>query len=72
MVTVLHISTTNPMEGALPIDPFLLAVSVKKLAEEQLAASEYDSKIVTYLGGWHCDYPTAHGGGDHTFYRLHG
>lgn len=50
MVTVLHISTTNPMEGALPIDPFLLAVSVKKLAEEQLAASEYDSKIVTYLG----------------------
>lgn len=50
VVTVLHISTTNPMEGALPIDPFLLAVSVKKLAEEQLAASEYDSKIVTYLG----------------------
>ena len=47
VVTVLHISTT---EGALPIDPFLLAVSVKKLAEEQLAASEYDSKIVTYLG----------------------
>lgn len=38
------------MEGALRIDPFLLAVSVKKLAEEQLAASEYDSKIVTYLG----------------------
>ena len=34
VVTVLHISTTNPMEGALPIDPFLLAVSVKKLAEE--------------------------------------
>lgn len=50
VVTVVHISTTNPMEGALPIDPFLLAVSVKKLAEEQLAASEYDSKIVTYLG----------------------
>ena len=50
VVTVLHISTTDPMEGALPIDPFLLAVSVKKLAEEQLAASEYDSKIVTYLG----------------------
>ena len=50
VVTVLHISTTNPLEGALPIDPFLLAVSVKKLAEEQLAVSEYDSKIVTYLG----------------------
>ena len=70
MVTVPHISTTT--DSGWNIDPFLMAVSVKKLAEEQLAASEYDSKIVTYLGGWHCDYPAAHAGGDHAFYRLHG
>ena len=34
VVTVLHISTTNPEN--VPIDPFLLTISVKKLAEEQL------------------------------------
>ena len=34
VVTVLHISTTNPEN--VPIDPFLLTVSVKKLAMEQL------------------------------------
>lgn len=49
VTTVLHISTTDPIEGALN-DPFLLAVSVKKLTEEQLAGGAYDSKIVTYLG----------------------
>ena len=49
VATVLHISTTDPAEDALG-DPFLLAVSVKKLTEEQLAEGEYNSKLVTYLG----------------------
>lgn len=49
VVTVLHISTTNPADGNMQMAPFLLGVSVKKLAEEQLAY-EWSSKIVTYLG----------------------
>ncbi len=47
VVTVLHISTTNPEN--VPIDPFLLTVSVKKLAEEQLT-EKWKCKTVTYLG----------------------
>lgn len=49
VVTVLHISTTNPVDENIQMDPFLLAVSVKKLAEEQLA-EEWKCKMVTYLG----------------------
>lgn len=49
VVTVLHISTTDPAEEHMPMDPFLLAVSVKKLAEEQLTG-QWDSRVVTYLG----------------------
>ena len=49
VVTVLHISTSKPMEDGVQIDPFLLAVSVKKLAEEQLMG-KWDSRVVTYLG----------------------
>ena len=47
VATVLHISTTNPEN--VPIDPFLLTVSVKKLAEEQLT-EKWGCKAVTYLG----------------------
>ncbi len=48
VVSVLHISTTA--EGCRPqLDPFLLTMSVRKLAEEQLTG-EWDSRIVTYLG----------------------
>ena len=47
VVTVLHISTTNPEN--VPIDPFLLTISVKKLAEEQLM-EKWNCKTVTYLG----------------------
>lgn len=46
IVTVLHISKGTDGEE---MDPFLLAVSVRKLAEEQLAGL-WDSKVVTYLG----------------------
>ena len=48
VVTVLHISTTNPISEDT-IDPTLLAVSVEKLVKEQLAG-KWDSKVVTYLG----------------------
>lgn len=48
VVTALHISTTI-QEKENTIDPFLLAVSVKRLVEEQLAG-EWDSRAVTYLG----------------------
>ncbi|MCI8485012.1 MAG: response regulator [Lachnospiraceae bacterium] len=47
VITVLHISVTNSQEENM--DPFLLAVAVKQLAEEQLAEI-YDSRITTYLG----------------------
>ena len=48
VVSVLHISTTA--EGCRQqLDPFLLTMSVRKLAEEQLTG-EWDSRIVTYLG----------------------
>lgn len=49
VVTVLHISTSKAMDDGMPIDPFLLAVSVKKLAEEQLTG-EWNSRVVMYLG----------------------
>lgn len=49
VVTVLHISTTNLGDDGMKMDPFLLAVSVKKLAEEQLSG-HWNSKMVTYLG----------------------
>lgn len=45
VVSILHISTANPPE----INPFLMTVSVKKLAEEQLA-ERYDSKVIVHLG----------------------
>ena len=48
VVTVLHISTANPISEDT-IDPILLAVSVEKLAKEQLAG-KWDSRVVTYLG----------------------
>lgn len=47
IATILHISSKNPEN--VPIDPFLMAVSVKKLAEEQLA-ERWNSRAVTYLG----------------------
>lgn len=46
VVTVLHISTPEPQSG---LDSFLLAVSVKKLAEEQLT-EKWNSKTFAYLG----------------------
>lgn len=46
VVTILHISTTNMPTD---INPFLLTVSVKKLAEEQLK-DKYDCKTLIYLG----------------------
>lgn len=46
VITVLHISRSQLPDG---ISPFLMAVSVKKLAEEQLR-EQYDSKILVYLG----------------------
>lgn len=46
VVSVLHISTTkNPPD----MSPFLMTVSVKKLAEEQLI-EPYDSKVIVHLG----------------------
>lgn len=48
VVTVLHISTPESGEDE-PLEPFLLAVSVKRLVQEQLAG-KWDSRIVTYLG----------------------
>ena len=49
VVTVLHISTTGSPEDGAQMDPLLLAVSVKKLAEEQLEG-QWNSRMVTYLG----------------------
>ncbi len=46
IVTVLHISKTDKLED---LQPFLLVVSVKKLAEEQLT-EKWHSRVVTYLG----------------------
>lgn len=48
VVTVLHVSTGGQTENS-SISPFWLAVSVKRLAEEQLS-QKYDSKVVNYLG----------------------
>lgn len=47
VVTVLHISNEHVEKSS--IDPFLLAVSVRKLMEEQLEG-KWNSKIVTYIG----------------------
>lgn len=47
IVTVFHISGKDPDNQ--PIDPFLMAVSVKKLVEEQMAES-WHGRVVTYLG----------------------
>ncbi|MCM1088214.1 MAG: response regulator [Muribaculaceae bacterium] len=49
VVTVLHISAPNASEEETAMDPLLLTLSVKKLAEEQLS-QVWDSKVVTYLG----------------------
>lgn len=49
VVTVLHISTEGNEESDISMNPFLLALSVKKLAEEQLAG-QGESRVVTYLG----------------------
>ncbi len=46
LVTVLHISKSDMPKD---IQPFLLAVSVKKLAEEQLT-KKWNSRVLTYLG----------------------
>ncbi len=48
VVTVLHISTTDPVSED-NINPVLLAMSVEKLAKEQLS-EKWDSRVVTYLG----------------------
>lgn len=47
VITVLHISTSN-LTVENEMDPFLLAMSVKQLAEEQLAG-EWNSKVAAYL-----------------------
>lgn len=50
VVTVLHISAASASEeDVMPMDPLLLTLSVKKLAEEQLS-DVWNSKVVTYLG----------------------
>lgn len=49
VVTVLHISTAENDQSDIAMNPFLLALSVKKLAEEQLAG-QGESRVVTYLG----------------------
>lgn len=46
IVTILHISRTTLPEQ---MDPFLAAISVKRLAEEQLQR-KWDSRIFVYLG----------------------
>lgn len=46
-VTVLHISRNSPVKDEA-MEPFLLTVSVKKLAEEQLT-DNWNSKVMTYL-----------------------
>ncbi len=49
IVSVLHISKAEEEGAQAAIDPLLLSMSVKKLAEEQLAGI-WNSKVVTYLG----------------------
>lgn len=49
VVTILHISQTDTGEEDVIGDAALISVSVKRLAEEQLAG-KWDSKTVTYLG----------------------
>ncbi len=47
VITILHISKTN-VEAENTMEPYLLAVSVKRLAEEQLEGV-WNSKVMTYL-----------------------
>lgn len=47
IVTILHISTP---EAQTDMPPLLLSVSVKKLAEEQLAESGWNGRTLMYLG----------------------
>lgn len=49
VAAILHISSTAAGEEDVISDAMLLSMSVKKLAEEQLAG-KWDSKTVTYLG----------------------
>ncbi len=49
VVTILHISTTMTDGEERQIDPFLKAIAVKKLAEEQLMDT-WESKLFMYLG----------------------
>lgn len=49
VVSILHISSTDAVDTGAPDEPYLLAVLVKKLVEEQLAG-QWDSRIVSYLG----------------------
>lgn len=49
VVTNMHISSSGQAAEAAEIDPFLRAVSVKKLVEEQLTG-KWDCKTLTYLG----------------------
>ena len=49
VVTILHISTTNIGEGGMAVEPLLLSISVKRLAQEQLEG-QWDSRTVSYLG----------------------
>ena len=46
LITVLHISSTDRQQE---LDPFLLTMAVKKLAEEQLI-QKHDSRLFSYLG----------------------
>lgn len=66
VVTVLHISTTNPEN--VPIDPFLLTVSVKKTC-----GGTVDRKMELQDGdlSWRypCDRTAFRCGQRHTFYR---
>lgn len=49
VVTVLHISSSENEETEASMNPFLLALSVKRLAEEQLVGKG-ESRVVIYLG----------------------
>lgn len=49
IATILHISAMAAAEDHVPIDPFLMAIAVKKLVEEQLSGV-WDSRTCIYLG----------------------
>lgn len=48
-VTILHISKSDVSDEDTTMDPFLLTLSVRELAKEQLEG-QWDSKMVSYLG----------------------